>query len=201
MHEFQKGIDMGYRKFWLLGDDIGCYGIDNKETITELLTSILEIPVEFELVINYFEPYFLVKHESELFNIFSDPRIVNINIPIQSGNDLIIERMGREYKASDVRRILALLKKANPKLAIKTNIIVGFPGESFRQYLHSIISVFWFDAIYALSFTAKNNTRANTYTHQISNFQKKLRYLFMQFIILIRHIQVVLLSVIGRPTL
>lgn len=200
LHEFQQGIQAGHKKFWLLGDDIGCFGIDNQENIMMLLREILKIPVEFELVINYFEPYFLIKHENEIDEIFSDKRIVNINIPIQSGNDQIIQSMGREYTISDVRRVIKKIKKANPAIALKTNIILAFPGESISQYWDSIRSVFIFDAIYALKFTAKEKTRAQGMSDQKSETTKFFRNIIFQSIIAIRHLQVAFYSLISRRT-
>ncbi len=200
LHEVQQGLQSGQRKIWLLGDDIGCFGIDNGENIMMLLKEILAIPVDFELVINYFEPYFLIKHEDEIKEIFSDKRIVNINIPIQSGNDQIIKKMGREYSFQDAKRAILKIKEANPEIAIKTNIIVGFPGESLLHFWDSVKSIFIFDAIYALKFTAKEKTRAQTMNNQVSPLSKVLRSLFFQVFVLIRHIQVVLLSLLGKST-
>ncbi len=200
LHEIQQGIAKGQRKIWLLGDDIGCFGIDNDENIMMLLREILKIPVDFELVINYFEPYFLIKHQDEIQEIFSDKRIVNINIPIQSGNNEIIKAMGRDYRIEDVNKAILSIKDANPSIAIKTNIILGFPGEKTSDFFDSAKSIFYFDAIYALKFTPKEKTRAKEMHNQIGPIAMFTRNTLFQTLVIIRHLQVTLYSFLARKT-
>jgi len=188
LHEFQRGLQNGYKKFWLLGDDIGCYGIDLGSDIMQLLREILELPHDFELVINYFEPFFLVKHESEIQDIFRDRRIINVNIPIQSGNDQIIKAMGRDYKIYDVARVIRKIKAANPNIAIKTNIIFGFPGESYSAFKDSIKALSLFDAIYALRYTPRPRTRSFSMKTFIDKEELSLRNLEIQTRVIMRHI-------------
>jgi tRNA A37 methylthiotransferase MiaB len=121
MHEFQKGIDLGNDKIWLLGDDIGCYGLDIGLNFVNLLEQILLIPKNFELVINYFEPYFFLKQFDDILTLLSDKRVIHINFPIQSGNARIVQEMGREYDPQIVLNKIKALKKINPALVVKTN--------------------------------------------------------------------------------
>lgn len=186
-YEMENGIENGYDKFWLLGDDIGCYGIDRGQSIVDLLKEVTEIKAPFKLVINYLEPMFLVKHYDELKIYLSDPRIININIPIQSGSDAIIDEMGRDYKASNVIECLKDLKRRNPDVIIKNNIIVGFPGETFRDLLKSIYVCFFYDANLAIPFASRPGTRAAKMDNQISPVSKKLRFYFTNLFIILRH--------------
>lgn len=196
MHEFQKGIDLGHSKLWLLGDDIGCYGVDLGTDFSSLLKSLLSIPQNFELVINYFEPYFLLQQDKDITSLLNDKRILHINFPIQSGSARIVKEMGRDYDPVSVLQKINLLKKTNPDLVVKTNIIVGFPGETFSEFWQSLKSVFAFDAILALKFTARTGTRAFKMDNQISEFQKQLRMGLINMAIFIRHGYVVLKSFI-----
>jgi len=187
VNEFYTGIKLGHDKFWLLGDDIGCYGIDQGQTIVDLLGEITRIDFPFKLVINYLEPMFFTKHFSELKSLLSDPRIININIPIQSGSKKLVLEMGREYDPHIVLRQLKELKSLNPNLVIKNNIIVGFPGETLSDLWDSIKSLFYFDANLAIPFAKRPGTRAAKMDNQLSSFTKNARTKFMNIFILARH--------------
>lgn len=187
MHEFQKGLDLGNDKIWLLGDDIGCYGIDFNSDFSSLLSEILSVPKKFELVINYFEPYFFLKQFEKIIPLLSDKRVLHINFPIQSGNERIVREMGREYDPNEVLLRIKQLKKSNPDIVVKTNIIVGFPNETFREFIDSVKSVFYFDAILALKFTPREGTRAHKMDNQISEFNKQLRMFIINTSIFLRH--------------
>lgn len=192
--EFRKGIESGHDKFWLLGDDIGCYGIDQGLTIVDLLKEITAIQFPFKLVINYLEPMFFTEHFEELKSILSDPRIINMNIPIQSGNKRVVYKMGREYDPVIVLSQLKQLKKLNPNLVIKNNIIVGFPGESWSELFDSIKSLFFFDANLAIPFARRPGTRAAKMDNQISERGKALRTSVVNVFVLTRHAYVFLSS-------
>ncbi len=188
--EFYVGIKQGHDKFWLLGDDIGCYGIDRGLTLVDLLKEITQIDYPFKLVINYLEPMFFVKYFDQIKDLLADPRIINMNIPIQSGSPRIITEMGRDYSPEIVLKQLKELKKLNPNLVIKNNIIVGFPGETWGDLWLSTKSLFYFDANLAIPFAKRPGTRAAKMENQISEIGKKIRHSFINFFVLIRHLSV-----------
>ncbi|WP_417335300.1 radical SAM protein [Halobacteriovorax marinus] len=194
--EFIKGLEKGYDKFWLLGDDIGCFGIDRGETFVDLLRKLQEIPQDYSLIINYFEPYFFLKYFDELRTVLADKRILNLNLPIQSGNKKVVRKMGREYDPHLVLEKLAELKKINPNLVVKTNIITSFPGETWSQFLDSVKSVFAFDAILALDYTKRPGTGADKYKNHLSPYVKKIRLLLINCAIMTRHLAVFLKAVV-----
>jgi threonylcarbamoyladenosine tRNA methylthiotransferase CDKAL1 len=192
--EFEAGLSAGKKKFWLLGDDVGCWGQDLNLSLVDLLKAFVGRSDDFELVINYLDPQFLVRYVDELQEIFNDPRIIGMNAPLQSGSDRVLENMARVYEAKPVYRALKSFKSFNPGLAIKTNIIVGFPGESWQDFLKSLFAVFQFDAILALKFTPRPQTPAASYGDQIPEWIKNLRMAIMNTAILGRHLYVVLSS-------
>lgn len=196
MHEFQKGLSLGQEKFWLLGDDIGCYGIDIGTDFVTLLKEILSIKKDFKLVINYFEPMFFLSMFDEMKELLKDSRIVNFNLPLQSGNPRIVKRMGREYCPDEVIEKLKVLKKETNALVVKSNVITGFPSETWNEYFDSVKSVFYFDAIYAIDFTARPGTGAYKHKNQLPQYIKSIRYYFMLIAIYIRHAYVFLKSLV-----
>ena len=197
--EFKKGLSLGHKKFWLVGDDIGCYGYDIGLDFADLLEKILALPDDFELVINYFEPMWFVKLFDRMEKLLTDRRILNINFPIQSGSYRIVRRMGREYDPAIVMDRIARIKKANPDLVIKTNIIVGFPGERFKDYLDSLKTIKGFDAILPLKYTPRPGTGAMKYRDPVSEPIQEMRVKVMKAIVFFRHAWVALKSLLN-PT-
>jgi len=192
--EFQKGLSEGFKNFWLLGDDIGCWGQDINLSIVDLLSEFTKIDADFNLVINYMDPQFLVKYEAALDLLFKDSRIIGVNIPIQSGSNKILKSMSRVYQAQPVLEMISKFKSDNAGLAIKTNIIVGFPGETWADFFQSLKAVFGFDAILALKFTARPGTPAANYPLQISELSKSVRHIIINLVILVRHAWVAISS-------
>jgi len=198
MSEFAAGLKAGRKKFWLLGDDIGCWGQDLGLSLVDLLKAFTQRTEDFELVVNYVDPQFLVRYGSELQQVFQDRRIIGMNLPIQSGSDRVLRDMSRQYQANPVYDTLRGLKRLNPGLAVKTNLIVGFPGETWQDFAMSLRSVFHFDAILALKFTPRPQTPAAEMQTQIPEAVKNLRMLIMNLAISIRH-GLVALGSFARP--
>lgn len=195
--QFKNGLGQGHKKFWLVGDDIGCYGYDLGIDFADLLEKILEIKEDFELVINYFEPMWFIKLFDRMEILLCDKRILNINFPLQSGSFRIIKKMGREYDPQIVLDRIKKIKMKNPSLVMKTNIIVGFPGESYSDFFKSIKSIFIFDAILAIPYAARPGTGANKYKNHISKSTIKLRMILMNSILFIRHAFVAIYSILS----
>lgn len=198
LDDLKKGLALGHKNFWLAGDDIGCYGYDLGLDFSDLLSRILRLEEDFNLVINYFEPYWFVRLFPQMKELLKDKRILNINFPIQSGSFPIVRKMGREYDPKIVLAHIAEIKQVNPHLVIKTNIIVGFPGEELFDFWQSLVSVFSFDAILALSFTTRPGTGAAKYKNHHSGFTKKWRMLAINCAIFLRHATVFIQSVLKK---
>ena len=133
-------------------------------------------------------------------NLLTDRRILNINFPIQSGSFRIVKRMGREYDPRILMERISRIKKANPHLVMKTNIIVGFPGENFSDFVGSLKSVFGFDAILAIPYTPRPGTGAMKYKDHVPRIIQKTRMLIIQSLVFSRHCYIALSS-FSRPKL
>ncbi len=197
--DFKKGIEKGHKKFWLVGDDIGCYGYDLGIDFADLLERILKLPDDFQLVINYFEPMWFIKLFDRMEPMLKDRRILNINFPLQSGSFRVVRKMGREYDPKIVMDRIKRIKKANPELVIKTNIIVGFPGESFSDFYQSMKTINGFDAILPIAYTPRPGTGAIKYKDHVSEPVQELRIKMMKAYVFLRHSYVAVSSFIfGR---
>ena len=161
MRAFNKGIGAGYRLFVLNADDTAAFGADNSEDITQLLAGILSSSISFHLAISEFNPRGLFI--DGISQLLSDPRIIYITVPIQSGSDDILKKMKRPYQIAPVMDKIIDLKRLNPKLKINTHIIVGFPGESDEDFQQTanMIRFGLFDRIKVFEYSDRPGTEAS----------------------------------------
>ncbi len=134
--EFKKGLMKGYTIFQLIAEDTGCYGMDIGLNLTRLLEKIFSIQGDYQLVIIDCNPQWLVRQKEEILPLLIDnqERVKELFVPVQSGSDRVLERMGREYTSSEVRHILEELNRHAPLIGIRTGFMVGFPGESDEDF-------------------------------------------------------------------
>jgi len=140
LNEFKQGLEKGYTKFVLIGEDVGCYGLDIDTNVTILLRKIFEHKHNFKLIINDFNPQWLIRYYDQLLPIFQQniDRIQDLRMPIQSGSNRILKLMKRPYTIEQVKTCLRDLKEKLPQLKIYTHVLVGFPSESEEDFNKSV---------------------------------------------------------------
>lgn len=136
LREFYEGLALAYKRFVLLAEDTGAYGIDIGTDIVKLLQEIFSHNSRFSLIINDFNPRWLINFYDRLLPVLAEnrERIEDIRIPIQSGSDRILRLMKRPYTCSDVAKAILDLKSKIPELRIHTHILIGFPGETQSDF-------------------------------------------------------------------
>jgi threonylcarbamoyladenosine tRNA methylthiotransferase MtaB len=128
----EQAVTDGYREVVLTGVDLGSYGRDRRESFSGLVTRLLEriAPARLRLSsinANDFTP--------SLVDLAQHPRFCrHLHIPLQSGSDRVLKRMGRLYRRHDYLELVASLRQRVPNLAITTDVIVGFPDESEADF-------------------------------------------------------------------
>lgn len=138
INEFGKGLNLGHKKFFLLSEDVGCYGLDIGTTIIYLLKEIFRVGKkhDYQLIISNFNAHWFVKYYEEIESVLLEnhSKVFYLQIPIQSGSNRILKLMNRPYRIEDIEICLLNLKKKAPSLNITTDIIVGFPGETGADF-------------------------------------------------------------------
>jgi len=134
--DFETGLKKGYKIFKLIGQDIGCYGIDIKTNILEVLTLFFKLPGKNKIIITDFHPRWFIQYYDQLESLFlaHHEKILSLRIPFESGSDTVLTRMRRQYKIEEVKKYITLLKEKIPTLKIYTHILVGFPGETDEDF-------------------------------------------------------------------
>jgi MiaB/RimO family radical SAM methylthiotransferase len=143
IEEFKAGLDEGHKVFQLISEDTGCYGLDIGTTFPILLSRLLEIKGDYEILIIDFCGHWLVKYYDELLPLFigHQSRIRELYVSLQSGSDKILRAMRRPEKSAEVIARLQELEKKAPHINLRTTVIIGFPGETDQDFEQTIEAV------------------------------------------------------------
>ena len=159
---FRQGLEMGYKDFALLGTDVGDYGKDRGKDLLDLLKKLVSHDGEFKLRLRNINPRWLIPSADEFCEIAKTGKIAYILTPIESGSDQILEKMNRKHRAEDFIAAVTKIRRACPEIFIKTQIMVGFPGETEEDFRKSKelfrLGLFNYFEIYA--YTPRPGTRA-----------------------------------------
>jgi tRNA-2-methylthio-N6-dimethylallyladenosine synthase len=115
--------------------------------------------------------------------IGEEPRLCNhVHLPVQSGSSAVLERMQRLYTRDDYMRRIEWMKNAKRDIAITTDIIVGFPGETEADFNQTIdlIDEVEYDSMFIFKYSKRPNTSALTYEDHIPEEEKTRRFLILQ---------------------
>ena len=120
------------KEIWLLGQTVNSYKNDNVK-FHDLLRIINDIDGDFWIRFTSPHPKYFsddligAMAECEKFARY-------INLPVQSGNNAVLKRMGRLYTVGHYKKLIKKIRKVMPDIAISTDVIVGFPGETRKQF-------------------------------------------------------------------
>jgi len=131
----KRDLEEGAREIWLTSQDTACYGKDTGSNLPELLRAMSEVEGEFLVRVGMMNPTFVLGMLDELVDAFGDERVFQfLHVPVQSGDDEVLERMKRGYSVEDFRRIVRCFRDAFPRVTVATDVICGFPGESEEAF-------------------------------------------------------------------
>ena len=129
-------VAQGVREITLLGQIVDRYGYDfdnRRPNLVDLLEAVHEIDGLYRIRFLTSHPNYMT--DDLLEAVARLPRVMpHIEVPIQAGDDEVLDRMKRGYTADDYRRLVARIRATIPDVAIHTDIIVGFPGETDEQF-------------------------------------------------------------------
>ena len=158
--ECRELVESGVKEITLLGQNVNSYNADM--TFPELISSVAQIPGDFII-------RFMTSHpkdtSDELISVMKkySPKIAPFfHLPLQSGSSEVLRKMNRTYDRERYLDIARRLKENIPGIALSTDIIIGFPGESeadFRDTM-DILRTVKFDNVYAFLFSPREGTRA-----------------------------------------
>ncbi len=135
----REAVKNGFKEIRLSALDTASYGMERSKTLPDLLEKIIEIEGDFRVRVGMMEPKNTLKIIDNLLDVFRSEKIFKFfHIPVQSGDDIILEKMGREYTSSDFVEIYNKIKNKFEHFTLSTDIIVGFPGEDDKAFYNTL---------------------------------------------------------------
>jgi tRNA-2-methylthio-N6-dimethylallyladenosine synthase len=168
----------GYKEIMLLGQNVNNYGKDLAEDITfaRLLYALDAIPGIGRIRFTSPHPKYFSR---DVIQALAECSSVceHVHLPIQTGNDRILRRMGRRYTRAQYIDLVAQMRQAVPNLAVTTDLIVGFPGETEAEFQDtlSIVTEVGFDSSFMFIYSPRPGTPAAKLPDQIDEETKRDR--------------------------
>ena len=136
--ECKKLVDDGYKQITLLGQNVNSYGLDLKDgtTFAKLLEEVAKLGVPRLRFLTSYPSQF----DDEMIDIMAKYDNIDkwLHFPVQSGSSSCLRRMARRYTREEYLERVAAIKKKIPDIALTTDIIVGFPGETEEEFLDTL---------------------------------------------------------------
>ncbi len=176
--EAKQLSEQGVKELILVAQDITRYGIDlyNKYSLIELIQNLSKIKKIQWIRLHYCYPE-MVTNEL-LDEIKNNPKVCKyIDIPLQHIDDKILKEMNRRVDEQQTRELISNIRTNYPEIAIRSTFIVGFPGETRKQFnnLLEFLKTARLDNVGFFPFYKEEKTKAYFMKKQVSNFIKKMR--------------------------
>lgn len=177
--EIQDLVNSGVKEVTLLGQNVNSYG--KKEHLPRfhtLLAKVNEIDGLDRIRFTTSHPKDLSDDLIDAFT-YLDKLCHHIHLPVQSGSNRILTRMNRKYTRESYLEKLAKLRQACPDIAITSDMIVGFPGETQDDYQDtlSLMKTVEFDGLFAFMYSDRPNAKAAGFDDKVPDDEKNARLL------------------------
>ena len=131
----KQDLVSGAKEVWLTSQDTACYGRDIGASLAGLLRRVCEIGGDFFVRVGMMNPDHVIAMLDELVEAYKCGRVFKfLHLPVQSGDDEVLELMNRRYTVDEFKRIVQAFRKEIPRLTLSTDVICGFPGESREAF-------------------------------------------------------------------
>ena len=170
-------ISKGYQEIVLTGIHVGGYGRDLEGTsFSDLVDELCHLDGLNSLRISSIEESEIDDH---LIDLVTNNKVLakHLHIPLQSGSETVLKRMNRKYDKAAFLAKLQKIRKAYPDIALTTDVIVGFPGESEEEFKETFefIKECDFNMLHVFPFSAREGTAAYLMKNQVNPQVKKER--------------------------
>ena len=180
--EARQMADLGYTDVQLLGQNVNAYHDPlGKKTFAELLYAVGELPGLRRVRFTTSHPRHFGRDIVE--TIDASPVLCDhIHLPVQSGSSRVLKSMSREYTREMYLEKISWIKAAKRKIAITTDVIVGFPGETESDFEETITLLHecQFDGVFSFKYSPRPNTPALGMIDSIADSEKSRRLQILQ---------------------
>jgi tRNA-2-methylthio-N6-dimethylallyladenosine synthase len=183
LKEVRQLADLGYSEVQLLGQTVNSYAdpTSRKMRFSELLLAVADVAGIRRVRFTTSHPSDFTQDIVEAIEI--QPKICDhVHLPVQSGSTEILRSMQRTYTREEYLDRIAMIRGAKRPIAITTDVIVGFPGETqahFEETLHLLEEV-RYDSLFAFKYSARPNTQSLSMSDTIPEEEKSRRLAVLQ---------------------
>jgi len=171
--EIKKLIKQGCKEVWLLGQNVNSY---SDISFLQLLRKVNYIPGKFWIRFTSSHPK---DFSDELIKTMKDCKKVTpyLNLPVQAADDEILKKMNRPYTIAQYKKIIKKVRKEIPNICLSTDVIVGFPGETKKQFENTtkLFKEIKYDMAYINKYSPRAGTAAAKLKDDVSQKEKKRR--------------------------
>jgi threonylcarbamoyladenosine tRNA methylthiotransferase MtaB len=162
-------IDTGAKEIVLTGVHLGSWGQDFRKpnSLKHLVQMILEETDIPRLRLSSLEPWDL---DEDFFSLWEDPRLCrHLHLPLQSGSGSVLRRMARNTTPQSFARLVSAARAACPEIAVTTDLIAGFPGETEQEFSETIeyIQEISFSGGHVFTYSPRPGTAASQMPDQV----------------------------------
>ena len=171
INEVKELVSKGYKEITLLGQNVNSYSYG----FPELLRELDKINGEFRIRFMSSHPKDASKKLIDTI-LECDKVCKHLHLPVQAGCDRILKEMNRRYTVDDYMKIINYARSKDPEFSFTTDLIVGFPGETYEEFCMTkdIIRRVKYDNIYSFVYSRRSGTKAAEMEDNISDKQKGL---------------------------
>lgn len=182
--ELKDLVEKDYKVITLLGQNVNSYGLDKKGEEINFAELLRRIGEYGNSVDKEFWVYFTSPHprdmSDEVIEVISQYKCLakQIHLPIQSGDNDMLQRMNRKHTLDDYRHIIHTIRRLLPEATIFTDIIVGFTGETEEEFENSrkAMEEFKYNMAYIAQYSVRPGAVASTWADDVPKETKKKRY-------------------------
>ena len=162
LKECQSIVDQGYQEITLLGQNVNAYGkdLDEGHDFADLMEAVAKLGIP-RLRFTTSHPW---DFSSKMIDVIAKyPNIMKfIHLPVQSGSDEVLRKMGRRYTRDDYLNLVKEMREKIPGLSLSTDIIVGFPNETEEQFQEtiSLVDIVKYEAAFTFIYSPRKGTPA-----------------------------------------
>ena len=178
LKETQDLLNKGYMEITYLGQNVNAYGKDLNDgtSFAQLLESAAKMGVP-RIRFTTSHPW---DFTDEMIDIIAkyDNIMPAIHLPFQSGNDEVLRKMGRRYTSEEYRNLVTKMRNKIPNLALTTDIIVGFPNETYEQFKDTLDMVRFgeYDGCFTFIYSPRVGTPAAKMIDDVTDEEKHRRF-------------------------
>jgi tRNA-2-methylthio-N6-dimethylallyladenosine synthase len=178
LNECRALVAEGYKEITLLGQNVNSYGrdLDDGSSFASLLAKVAQTGIPRLRFLTSYPSQFT---DETIATMARYPSIVKwLHLPVQSGSDEVLKRMGRRYTRKDYLSLVGRLRFAMPNIALTTDIIVGFPNETENEFADtlSLCQEVDYSAAFTFIYSPRKGTPAASIADDVSDEAKHKRF-------------------------